>query len=568
MKRLLQSRYGWIILLVLLLLVNWLAGFRPLRADLTAEKRYTLSAPTKQLLGSLEGTAQVDVLLSGDMPAGFRKLANSTNDLLSEFKSYGKTNFLFRFIKPGEGLNDTAKAALYDSLSRLGLHPTNIKAQTKEGEGSEERLVFPGAVITYKGRTTAIDLLQGVSATGGLESLNKAEALLEYKFTNAIHQLSLDTIPLVGYLVGNGEPVNDQVRDLIEGVLARHYVARILPIDSVPVIPAVFKAMVITKPTGKFTDLQKLKLDQYVMHGGKLIWMVDNLYAEMDSLLRVQNEFIAFDRALNIEDQLFKYGVRINLDLVQDLNADNNPSVVGTVGGKPQIELLPWFYSPLLTNSNGHPIAKNLDYVLAQFPNSIDTVGAPGIKKTILLHTSSRSRILPSPAKVSWQRLQTEEDFNTFNKSVVPVAVLLEGSFHSLYANRVTEEQQADLKAGGLSFQAQSPPNKMIVISDGDIALNAVTQKEGPLPMGMNPYTKYQYANKDFIQNSIEYLVDESGILETRAKDYTLRLLDKKKLEDDKTRWQFINIAVPVLLILLFGYGYQWWRKKKYRFKK
>lgn len=555
-------------MLVLLLLVNWLAGFQPLRADLTAEKRYTLSAPTKQLLGSLEGTAQVDVLLSGDMPAGFRKLANSTNDLLSEFKSYGKTNFLFRFIKPGEGLNDTAKADLYDSLSRLGLHPTNIKAQTKEGEGSEERLVFPGAVITYKGRTTAIDLLQGVSATGGLESLNKAEALLEYKFANAIHQLSLDTIPLVGYLVGNGEPVNDQVRDLIEGVLARHYVARILPIDSVPVIPGVFKAMVITKPTGKFTELQKLKLDQYVMHGGKLIWMVDNLYAEMDSLLRVQNEFIAFDRGLNIEDQLFKYGVRINLDLVQDLNADNNPSVVGTVGGKPQIELLPWFYSPLLTNSNGHPIAKNLDYVLAQFPNSIDTVGAPGIKKTILLHTSSRSRILPSPAKVSWQRLQTEEDFNTFNKSAIPVAVLLEGSFHSLYANRLTEEQQADLKAGGLSFQAQSPPNKMIVISDGDIALNAVTQKEGPLPMGMNPYTKYQYANKDFIQNSIEYLVDESGILETRAKDYTLRLLDKKKLEDDKTRWQFINIAVPVLLILFFGYGYQWWRKKKYRFKK
>jgi len=568
MKRLLSSPYSWILLLVLLVLINWLAALWPMRLDLTAEKRYTLSTPTKKLLGLLEAPAQVDVLLSGEMPAGFRKLANSTNDLLTEFKSYGKTKFQFRFSKPGEGMNDTAKAILYDSLSRLGLHPTNIKAQTKEGEGSEERLVFPGAVIRYKGRTTAIDLLQGVSSTGGLESLNKAEALLEYKFANAIHQLSIDTVPVVGYLAGNGEPLTDQVKDLIEGVLAKNYVARILPIDSVPVIPPVFKALVITKPTSKFSEEQKLKLDQYVMHGGKLLWMVDNLYAEMDSLLRVQNEFIAFDRGLNIEDQLFKYGVRINLDLVQDLNADNNPSVVGTVGGRPQIELLPWLYFPLLTNSNGHPIAKNLDYVLAQFPNSIDTVAAPGIKKTILLHTSSRSRVLPSPAKVSWQRLQTEEDFNTFNKSAIPVAVLLEGNFHSLYSNRVSEEQQAMLNAGGQHFESQSPPNKMIVIADGDIALNAVTQKEGPLPMGMNPYTKYQYANKDFIQNSIEYLVDESGILETRAKDYTLRLLDKKKLEDDKTRWQLINIVAPVLLILVFGYTYQWWRKKKYQFKK
>lgn len=567
MKPFLQSRYSWILLLLLLVAVNWLAGLWPLRADLTAENRYTLSAPTKKLLSSLDETAKVDVLLSGEMPAGFRKLANSSDDLMQEFKAYGKSHFQFRFIKPGEGLNDTAKAILYDSLNQLGLRPTNIKAQTKEGEGQEERLVFPGAVITYKGRSTAIDLLQGVSSEGGLESLNKAEALLEYKFANAIRQLSIDTVPLVGYLVGNGEPFDYRVYDLIEKVLKKNYAFRILPVDSVPAIPPVFKALVIAKPTMAFSEDQKLKLDQFVMQGGKLLWMIDNLYAEMDSLQRTQNEFIAFDRGLKIEDMLFKYGVRVNLDLVQDLNADNNPSVVGAVGGKPQIELLPWLYFPLLSNTNGNAIAKNLDYVVAQFPNSIDTIGAKGIRKTILLHTSPRSRILPSPAKVSWQRLQTEEDFNTFNKENVPVAVLLEGQFQSLFANRLTDEQQAAWSGKGMPFESKSAANKMIVIADGDIALNAVTQKEGPLPMGMNPYTKYQYANRDFIQNCIEYLVDESGILETRSKDYTLRLLDKKKLEEGKTKWQLINILLPVLLILLFGFVYQWLRKKKYQHK-
>ena len=567
MNKLLQTKFYWVILLVFVVLVNLIAGLKPLRIDLTSEGRYTLSQPTRQLLTRLEEPVTIDVLLSGEMPAGFKKLSNSTNDLLQEFKSAGRSNFRFRFVKPGEGLNEEQKNTLYDSLARMGLNPTNIKAQTKEGEGQEERLVFPGAVITHKGRTTAVDLLQGVSADGGLESLNKAEALMEYKFANAIRQLSLDTVPLVGYLVGNGQPESYEVYDLIENVLKKNYAFRILPIDSVPIIPPVFKAMLITKPTTAFSDEQKLKLDQYVMQGGKLVWMIDNLYAEMDSLQRSQNEFIAFDRGLQVEDLLFRYGVRVNQDLLQDLNADRIPSVIGSVGGKPQIQLLPWPYFPLLSNYSGHPIAKNMDYVLSQFPNSIDTVEAKGIRKNILLASSIDTRLLATPAKVSWQSIQTEDDLKTFNKGNQPVAVLLEGSFQSLYANRATAAQRAALEAAGQPFRTGSPENKMIVIADGDIALNAVTQNEGPLPMGMNAYTKHQYANRDFIQNCIEYLVDESGILETRSKDFTLRLLDKKKLEEGKTKWQLINIVAPVLLILLFGLGFQWMRKKRYQHK-
>jgi ABC-2 type transport system permease protein len=566
-KNLLSNKFYWMLLLLVVIAVNWLAEQVPVRLDLTAEGRYTLSSPTRKLLNEIEEPVQIDVLLSGELPAGFKKLAASTDDLLREFKAVGKSNIRFQFIKPGEGLNDTAKAILYDSLSRLGLNPTNIKAQTKEGEGQEERLVFPGAVIQHKGRTTAIDLLQGVSAAGGLESLNTAEALLEFKFANAIKQLNQDTVPLIGYLVGNGQPLTYQVQDLIENVLRKNYAFRILPIDSVGLIPPVFDALIITKPTSTFSDEQKIKLDQYVMQGGKLLWMIDKLYAEMDSLQRTQNEFIAFDRGLELDDLLFRYGVRINQDLLQDLNADKMPSVIGSVGGKPQIQLLPWFYSPLLSNYSGHPIAKNLDYVLAQFPNTLDTVEAKGIQKTILLASSQQARTLETPAKVSWNSVQTEEDFNTFNKSSIPVAVLLEGKFTSHYANRLSTEQRQFITAQGQTINAQSPENKMIVIADGDIALNAITQNEGPLPMGMNPYTKFQFANRDFIQNSIEYLVDESGILETRAKDFSLRLLDQKKLEESKTNWQLINIVVPILLMIAFGWAFHYFRKLRYQHK-
>ena len=566
-KNLLSNKFYWIILLLVVIAVNWLAELVPVRLDLTAEGRYTLSSPTRKLLNTIEEPIQIDVLLSGDLPAGFKKLASSTEDLLREFKAVGKSNLRFQFIKPGEGLNDTAKAILYDSLSQLGLNPTNIKAQTKEGEGQEERLVFPGAVIQHKGRTTAIDLLQGVSAAGGLESLNTAEALLEFKFANAIKQLNQDTVPLIGYLVGNGQPLTYQVQDLIENVLRKNYAFRILPIDSVPLIPSVFDALVIAKPTLAFSDVQKIKLDQYVMQGGKLLWMIDKLYAEMDSLQRTQNEFIAFDRGLELDDLLFRYGVRINQDLLQDLNADKMPSVIGSVGGKPQIQLLPWFYNPLLSSYSGHPIAKNLDYVLTQFPNTLDTVEAKGIRKTILLASSQQARTLETPAKVSWNSVQSEEDFNTFNKSHVPVAVLLEGKFSSHYSNRLSTEQREAISSMGQPYTAQSPESKMIVIADGDIALNTVTQNEGPLPMGMNSYTKFQFANRDFIQNSIEYLVDESGILETRSKDFSLRLLDQKKLEESKTNWQLINIVVPILLLIAFGWAFHYFRKLRYQHK-
>ncbi|MEJ7766202.1 MAG: gliding motility-associated ABC transporter substrate-binding protein GldG [Chitinophagaceae bacterium] len=565
MKRIMNSKYGWLVLLLFLAVVNIVASIFHFRIDMTAEKRYTLSRPTINLLDQLDAPVVVTVFLAGEMPAGFKKLANSSEELLQEFKDIGKNNVQFKFEKPGEGLEDELKANFIDSLHRLGLTPMNVKAQTREGEGQEERYIYPGALVAYNGRVIAIDFLQGQSLVDGINSLNNAEALLEYKLASAIQKVTQDTVPLVGYLSGNGESLSYNVYDLINTVKAK-YNFKILPIDDVATIPAIFSAILVVKPTERFSDQQMLKIEQYVMNGGKVMWMIDNLYAEFDSLQRSQNEFIAFDRGLNLEDQLFKYGARINLDLLQDLNADEVPSVIGSLGGKPQIELVSWPYFPLLNSISGHPIAKNINYVVSQFPNSIDTVKAAGIKKTSLLVSSVSSRVLASPAKVSWQSVQNREDERSFNRSNIPVALLLEGRFSSLFNNRLSKAMRDSLVQYNQPFMpGNTTDNKMIVISDGDIAMNAVSQKDGPLPLGKNLYTGNQYANKEFIINCIEYLTDNSGIMEARSKDYTLRLLDKKKVQVEKQKWQFINIAVPVILVIIFGVTYQAVRRKKYR---
>lgn len=569
MNKILASKLWWLFLLIVLIGLNYLASVVHTRVDLTQEKRYTLSSATKKLIKGLHDPVTVTVFLSGDMPAGFKKLSNSTKEMLQEFKELGGSNIHFKFEKPGEGLSDTAKEKLHLHLDSLGLKPTNIKVKAKAGEAQEERLVYPGALVKYRDREVAVDLLQGQDMTGGIQSLNNAEALLEYKMARSIQKLTADTVPAVGYLVTNQNQLTYNVFDLIDHTLRQEYRFGFVPIDSVPVIPTVFDALVIVKPTVPFTEIQKLKIDQYIMQGGKVFWLIDKLYAEMDSLMRSHSDFVAYDRNLNLDDLLFKYGVRINGDLVQDLQCDKIPLVVGNYGSQPQMQLVAWPYFPTLSSYSGHPIAKNLDNVLSIFPNSIDTV-KNNIKKTVLLASSERSRIISTPAIVTLNSIKTEDDMKTFNQPFIPIAVLLEGRFSSLYTNRLSTGMLDTL--AGLYKQpfraATEKEGKMIVVSDADIVTNVVTAKEGPLPMGYNQFTNYQYANKDFFLNCIQYLTDSSGILETRSKDFTLRLLDPQKTEDERTKWQLLSIGLPVVLVLLFGAVYQAVRKRKYQGKK
>lgn len=563
----------WLLpVIILLVMLNWLAGLFHSRIDFTNEKRFTLSNSTKTVLKNLDSTVDITVLLSGDIKSEFKKLSNSTKELLENFKNYGGKNIQYKFEIPGGGLDDSAKAKVFESLIGMGLRPTNQKVQLKEGEGNNNRQIFPGAIINYHGKSVAIDLLQGqvqksVFNSNDIldkKSLNSAEALLEYKFANAIQKLTQKQVPVVAYAYGNGEPPYGflPVNDVFE-TLGKNFIVDTVNVRTQPFISREYDAVVIVKPVEKFTDDDKFKLDQYLMNGGRLLFFVDMLYAERDSL---QNgDLIAYARDLNLNDLLFKYGIRINTDLVADKHCDVIPVEVGSVGGQSQKQLLPWPYSPLLQPGSANAIVKNQADVLAQFANSIDTVEAPGITKTVLLATSANSYTLPTPARIELNSLQTQEDISKYNRKNIPVAVLLEGKFQSLYANHATQAQLDTLKNYELGFVRESiNAGKIIVVSDADIVMNQVSEAIGPLPMGTNKYTKVGYANKDFFLTSTEYLANKNNILDAKAKDYSLRLLDAKMVETQRTTWQIINIVVPIALVCLFAVIYQWWRKKKY----
>ena len=549
------------------------------RIDLTAEKRFSISDSTKALLENVDSAITIKLFLTGDLPADYKKLSIATQDLLSEFRDIGHNEINFQLEIPGEKLPDSAKVELYDSLARLGVVFERSEDVSATNNKTTDQVIIPSALVFYKDKKPfAIDLrssrkvfknfnvVNDVPQEDKEATLNAAEALLEFKFANAIDKLTRSYVPTIAYAVGNGEPVDRTVNDLGES-LRYDYRLAVFNLKVAYPNPQQIDALLIVKPTQPFTDEDKLKIDQYIMHGGKVIWFVDKLYAELDSLMRSQANFVAFDRNLNLDDILFRYGVRINGDLLQDLNCSKIPIVTGqNADGTPKMQRLPWPYYPFLSASNNNPISKNLDRVLPLFPSSMDTVKSPGIQKTILLASDTNSRVLNSPAMVSLNSVEDDPGFQTFNKSHIPVAVLLQGRFTSLFANRLTQQvKDSVLKASSEPFAATNEKdNKQIVVSDADIVTNSVSQTTGPLPMGELPLENYRFANREFFLNSIDYLVSGSGIFELRNKDFTLRLLDRKKVEDQKTTWQLINIVVSVVLVILFGLVYQWNRKRQF----
>lgn len=569
MNRLIRSEFWWVLLLISVIGINFIASVFHFRFDLTKENRYTLSDPTKQLLRNLDDEVSIEVFLKGDFPAGFKKLANGVQEFLQECKEYGKNNLKIVFIDPLKNLNDSAAERFMDSVEYFYKIPRYIlQAPAKVGDEMTQKIVLPGAVIHYKDTTIGVNFLKGSKAYGTapeeLAALyNDVEATMEYKFASAVQKITSTQKPLVGYALGHGEGWGYNVDDAVR-TLFTEYLFDTININSAPLIPSDFSALIILKPTIPFSDKDKLKIDQYVMRGGKVFWMVDNMYAEFDSLYKTGG-FVAFDRGLNLEDIFFRYGVRINQNLLQDMQCDKLPQMSGDAGDARQQRLVDWPFFPIL-NGTDHPISKNLDGVRAMFPNTIDTVRASGIRKKYLLVSTSNARVLTAPAKIDFEFLQIAPDIKQFTVKDTPVAVLLEGKFQSLYANRISRSV-ADSLANyyKVPFRNSSEgDNKMIVVADGDIAINQFSQSSGPLPMGMNLFTRFTYANKDFFINSLEYLVNPSGILETRAKEFTLRLLDPKKVRKQKMFWQFLNIGLPIFLVMIFGFIYQQFRKRKY----
>jgi len=566
MKKNLSPNFNLLVLLLVLFGINLLASVFHSRVDLTKEKRYTLSKATKDLLGNLDEQVRIDVFFKGNYPAGFKKIVNSVQEFLQETREYAHGNITVRYTDPLKDLaNDSSAGRFGDSMDYFyGLRPYTIQAPSKVGDEINVKQVLPGAVIHYKDTAIGVNLFQGIKNYGieqeQLAALyNDVEATLEYKFASAIQKITSTSKPLIGYTLGNGEiwgpTVDDAVRTLIHD-----YRFDTVNLKQIPYIPSAFNALVILKPTETFSDEDKLKIDQYVMRGGKIFWMIDNMYAEFDSLYK-SHGFIAFDRGLNLEDILFRYGVRLNENLLQDMQCDK----LGQIDpNSQQTRLVDWPFFPILNGTN-NPISKNLDGVRAMFPNTLDTVKADGIGKTFLLRSSANARVLTAPARIDFEFLQIAPDIKEFTVHDTAVAALLEGKFRSAYSGRIPKSFVDSMNTYHVPVKnICDSATKMIVVADGDIAINQVSQQYGPMPMGHNFYTNYTFSNKEFFTNCLEYLVNPSGILETRAKDFTLRLLDLKRVKEQKTTWQFINIALPVLIIILFGFIYQQLRRKKY----
>lgn len=568
-----QASIRIILLLGILVCVNLLASRLHYGLDLTEEKRFTLSASTKQMLRNMDDVAVIDIYLKGDdLPAGFKRLVASTRERLQYFKEEAGKKVVFRFIDPFEGKSEAEKGPIFQALAKKGINGTNL--QVKDEDGYSEKIVFPSALVRYKGKEYPVNLLENQQpGMNPFEVLNNSETLLEYKFASAINFLGQPDQPTIGYIMGNGENLGINTRDALSTLRSIYHLDTLDLHNSIK-IPGpglgTYEAIIINKPREAFEDKDKFKIDQYIMRGGHVLWLLDGVSASMqdmvDSSGNNTQSFLTRELPLNLEDMLFNYGVRINPDLIEDMDCNPIPVTVGMMGDQPQIELRSWYYFPVLMPTSNHPIVHNLDPIMTNFASSMDTIANEGVRKTILLASSKYSRVAPHPVRVSLSMMAYKPDNKLFNKPYRPVAVLLEGKFSSVFNNRLQPDFLKVLKDSlKMPFKSHcDSPTSMIVISDGDLIENDYSEREGTMDMGYWRFTRNTFANKAFLLNCMEYLTDRSGLLESRSKDVKLRLLDSGRVKSERSKWQWVNIAIPNVLIILFAVVYLFFRKRKY----
>jgi ABC-2 type transport system permease protein len=545
--------------IIILILLNVVASFIFHRFDLTTEKRYTLSPVTKKILSNLDETVFVKVYLEGEFPAGFKRLRNETKEMLDEFRTYSNNNIEYEFINPSENPDKKQQNEVYKQLYDKGLQPFNV--ENKKEEGTTQQIIWPGAIVSYKGQEVPWKLLKtsmvGYSAEG---QLNNSIQSLEYEFASCIRNLSTKTHNEIGFLEGQGE-LDTLAVDDIKNALGEFYQLKRVRIDGQLNALKGLTALVIAKPDTAFSEKDKFVLDQFIMKGGKVLWCIDALDTRVDSLART-GRTLAVPYDLQIDDLLFKYGVRINTNMVLDIQSAVLPVNTAYRGQQPKIEMKPWIYAPVILPTNNHPIVKNLDVIKLDFASSIDFVESPGITKTVLLTTSKNSKTINAPARVDMRIMQYQQDEEQFKNSFQPIAVLLEGEFESAFKNRITSKEI--LNDSAIAFKDHGVNTKMIVISDGDIIRNDIQTSGKPFPLGYYKYTNQTFGNKNLILNCINYLCDDSGLISVRSRELTLRLLDKKKIKLDRLKWQLINTVIPLLLVFIYGIVHFLRRKRKY----
>jgi len=565
-----------VLLIVLVFSINLLSSFSNWNIDLTADKKYSLAKESIAIINSLEDKLFIKVYLEGDFPAEFKKLQKSTEDLLKRFKSIGSNIIDFEFINPNNVANDNEKLALFKQLVRLKLSPTDLEIN-KQGK-QVNQIIFPGAIIYYKDKQVAVNFLKQSSGESPASNINASIEALEYEFVSAINHLIKNRLAKIAFLEGNGELSEQQVYDITESVLDDNFnlsyyykVDRFnikeFAIDSSTMIPDLskqlallnsYKAIIIAKPTIPFNNLEKLLIDQYIMQGGKMLWLADGVKASMDSLQNKSRAFIATKNNLNVDDQLLTYGVRINANLIQDLRSTKIPIITGYSNNKPLQSYFSWPYSALLVSDSKHVISKGLDGIKCEFVSSIDTI-ENNIRKTILLHSSKESRLNPSPSKISLGILENPPMPNSYNKDFLPIAVLLEGEFESVFKDKLVLKNQA------IQFFEKSVNTKIIVVSDGDMIANDLSNSGVIYPLGYDKNLKFIYpGNKHFLINAVQYLCGDSGLSFLKVKEHSLRMLDKKKVKKNKFIIQLINIVLPILLLLLFALFFVRYKKRKY----
>ncbi|MBP6513309.1 MAG: gliding motility-associated ABC transporter substrate-binding protein GldG [Bacteroidia bacterium] len=540
-----QAIMQLILLLGIIVLTNIVSSFVFTRVDLTDDNRFTLSDNSKKLVSQLKDVVYVRVYLEGDFSPGFSRLQQSTREILDELSIYSNGNLQFEFIDPSANPDEKERNKFYAQLYQKGIQPTTVEERTNEG--TKRTYIFPGALVSYANVEMSITLLKNQNGFPPELILNNSIQNLEYEICNVIRKVTDPMQPTIAFLEGQGELDTTDVNDIATALKASYELKRVR-IDGKLNALKDYQAVVIAKPDSAFSEKDKFVIDQYVMHGGKLIFLLDPIQASMDSLER-RGEILAPARDLKLDDMLFRYGARVNYDLVQDLLSSLIPVVTGMVGSQPKQQLLPWYFFPLMNPTSKHPIVNNLNSIKGQFVSSIDPIEATGIKHTVLLTTSQYSRILPAPVRVSLGIMQFKPDPKMFPQKDVPVAVMMEGSFTSLFKNRIPP---AIAESKEIDFKDSSVQTKVVVISDGDLIRNDIV-KGSPVALGFDRYTNTTYGNKSFFLNIMDYFCDDSGLMSVRSKEFRLRMIDPAVLEADTTVLKWFNVTLPIILLLVFG---------------
>ncbi|MCX6327392.1 MAG: gliding motility-associated ABC transporter substrate-binding protein GldG [Bacteroidia bacterium] len=531
------------------------------RLDLTEDKRYTLSDPTRKALSRLKNDIFIQVYLDGEIPIPLKRLKRSVREMLDEFRIASGQKIDYEFVNPSDGKDAKQRETQYQALVNKGLTPINIKAGDAEG-GSTQKIIFPGMIVNYNGIEVPVNFLKNnPSIPTGQNILHSVEGL-EYEMIQTIATLSSDTIYKVAFIEGHDEIPEIETADITMNLAKFFTIDRGIIGGEVGILNK-YAAVIVAGPEKEFSESDKLVMDQYIMNGGKVIWLFDEVAVNSDSL--VYGKTVGLYRPLNIEDQLFRYGARVNPAIVQDLECVLIRLTIISDDTRQQVVPAPWVYYPLLNPAANHPITRNLNKVKGEFTNYIDTVGLdPAISKKILLSTSNFSRTISPPLMISLKEAELLSDEKDFNKSNLPVAVLLEGVFPSAFKNRMISNLTDDKN---LKVKTESIKTKMIVIADADIIRNEVRRvglEETPYPLGQDKYTGQVFGNRDFLINCLNYLVDDNGIMELRSRELKLRLLNIAKIKTEKIKWQLINIAGPIFIVILAGLLYGYFRKRNY----